>query len=265
MFPTPPAVPRLLPLALAALCATGCAATPNRDPRDPLEPMNRAVYRFNDAVDRHALRPVAVGYRKVVPEFARTGIHNFFENLFLPIDIGNDLLQLKPLAALRDTARLVINTTIGLAGFVDAAQSLGLNDPNEDFGQTLGRWGVPAGPYLVLPLVGPSTLRDGLGEYGADSNYLDPLRDHTPEHERWNAKVLEGVQKRSELLSLDGTLQDAFDPYTFVRDAYLQRRVYLIHDGRPPVADDPYEDPLDDPAAADPAAEEEAVPPPPPP
>jgi phospholipid-binding lipoprotein MlaA len=243
-------------LVLATLAVAGCASVPDRDPRDPLEPMNRAVYKFNDSVDRYAFRPLAVGYRKVVPTPARAGLHNFFQNLSLPIDIANDLLQFKLGAAARDTARLVVNTTLGVGGLFDPAGKLGLKDPNEDFGQTLGRWGVPSGPYLVLPFFGPSTLRDGTGRFAVDNQRFDPLRDHQPEHERYHAEVVGAVQTRSELLDVEGPLREAYDPYRFLRDAYLQRRKYLVHDGElppeetDPYGEDPYADPLDE-AAGD--------------
>lgn len=240
---------------LACLGLAACATPGPRDARDPLEGMNRAVYRVNDAIDRHAAEPAARVYRAVTPGFLRTGLRNFFQNLALPIDIANDLLQAKPGQAARDTGRLVMNTVIGLGGFLDVASHHGMPDPDEDFGQTLGRWGMPAGPYLMLPLVGPSTLRDGLGEYGMDNNYFDPTRDHTPESERFNAKFLELLQKRTDLLGSEALLRESFDPYSFMRDAYLQRRAFLVHDGVLPVADDdPYADPGADPYA-DPAAE----------
>jgi phospholipid-binding lipoprotein MlaA len=241
MFPNPRCRTPLLPLLCAALLVTGCVAVPERDPRDPFESFNRTVYRFNDAADRVVLAPAARVYKAVTPAPVRTGVRNFFQNLALPVDIGNDLLQAKPVAAARDTARLLMNTVIGMGGLFDVASSVGLDDPDEDFGQTLGRWGVGSGPYLMLPFLGPTTVRGGLGEYGLDNNYLDPTRNHKPEHERYNAKAVDLVQRRTDLLGQGALLRESFDPYAFLRDAYLQRRAFLVHDGAPPV--DPEVDP----------------------
>src|SRR5690349_6885375 len=158
---------RLFVLAAAGLLSA-CASLPQgeRDPRDRFERANRAVYRFNDSLDRHIAKPMAKGYVKVVPAPVRTGVGNFFNNLTYPTVIVNDLLQAKLKSFASDTARLVVNTTIGIGGLFDPATQMGLPTGDEDFGQTLGKWGVPPGSYMVLPIFGPSTVRDTVGFVG---------------------------------------------------------------------------------------------------
>lgn len=234
-------------VVLAFCCAaslSACATLPPnapRSPADPLERWNRGVYRFNDAVDRGVVRPVARGYRTAVPAPVRTGISNFLANLETPTVMVNDLLQGKPRAALNDLGRLVMNTTLGLGGLFDPATAAGLDHNNEDFGQTLGRWGVKPGPFLELPLLGPSDLRDGpalvADIYTYPPHYMKPW----PDYGIWAVRV---VDTRTGLLSLDDTLRNAFDPYVFIRDAYLRHRQYLVTDGK--VSDD---EPLVDPDA----------------
>lgn len=223
------------PLALASLAAilllNACAALPpgERDPRDRFERMNRSVYRFNDALDRGIARPVATTYTRVTPQPIRTGVSNFFENLTYPATMGNDLLQGKPLQFTRDTARFIVNTTIGIGGLFDPATPMGLVANKEDFGQTLGRWGIPAGPYLVLPILGPSTVRDGFGDLV--DQFADPknyVKDDPTRYSLWALRLLD---RRAQLLGTDNILQRSFDPYAFVRNAYLARRDYLIKGG----------------------------------
>lgn len=221
-------------LALCCLLVTGCASTPSgrTDPRDPFERVNRAVFRFNDAVDRTVARPVARAYRRVTPDPVETGVSNFMDNITYPIVIVNDLLQGKFAAAARDTGRFLLNTTLGVAGVFDPATAVGLEENDEDFGQTLGVWGVPPGPYLMLPLLGPSTVRDGIGriadEYSDPRNYIE--RDAV----RYSILALRVVDTRARLLDADAALDRAFDRYAFVRNAYLQRREYLVRDGDVP-------------------------------
>ncbi len=230
----------------------GCASVPDDgDPRDPLEPFNRAIYRFNDAADRHVIKPVAEGYRDHVPQPIRTGISNFFGNLQDVIILLNDLLQLKFEQGASDLARLIVNTTLGVAGLFDVATHLDLPKHDEDFGQTLGYWGVPPGPYLVLPFLGPSNLRDTVG-LGGDI-YAHPLFQGlvTDEAASWGAVGLRYIDLRSQLLGATQVIDEAaLDPYAFVRDAYLQRRRNLVYDGNPPP--DPHDDFIpDDNADAD--------------
>lgn len=217
------------------------AARTAADPRDPWESMNRRVYDFNQTVDQALLKPLAQGYVRVTPGPVRQGVHNFFSNLGEVWTLTNTVLQLKPRAAAETLLRLTLNTTLGLAGVIDIATPMGLNRANEDLGQTLGRWGVPAGPYWVLPFFGPSTLRDGLTvpvEWNADP--VQGIAHATP---RNAAILLRTTGQRAEVLgAVDVVEGAALDPYSFVRDAYLQKRRFDIYDGAPP-SDFDYSDP----------------------
>ncbi len=222
-------------LALCALLLGGCAT--NGDPRDPLEPLNRGIYQFNDAVDRGVMKPVAKGYKAVLPQPVRTGVGNFFSNLDDVVVLFNDLLQFKFGQAASDFSRLVWNTSVGILGLIDVATPMDLPKHNEDFGQTLGRWGVGNGPYLVLPLLGPSNLRDTVGlvvDYR-----VDPVYQQDDMADRNTAIVLRAIHKRSVLLGAEDVVREgALDPYSFVRDAYLDRRRNLVYDGKPPKDED---------------------------
>jgi phospholipid-binding lipoprotein MlaA len=236
-------------LVLAVLLS-GCANAPareDRDPHDPFERYNRAVYRFNDALDRNVARPVAVVYQEKVPQPARTGVNNFANNLSYPVVIVNNALQGKFGDAVADTGRFVINTTIGILGIFDPASKLGLERNNEDFGQTLGVWGAGPGPYLVLPILGPSTVRDASG-LAVDSFYFDPMVTEIDTPDRYGVFLLRGIDTRARLLEADRFLEDEFDPYITIREAYLQRRRHLIYDGDPPPDefDDDWNDDWDD-------------------
>ncbi len=233
-----------LGLALvASLSLTGCATGPNANPKDPLEPMNRSISRFNDSLDENVLKPVATGYRDVTPELVQKGVRNVFNNLADIWSTVNSGLQFKG----RDTAesfmRVVVNTVFGVYGIFDVATEINLQRHTEDFGQTLGYWGVPSGPYLVLPVLGPSTLRDGVGTRMDIS--LDAVRnlDHIPTR---NATMgLRVVARRAEFLKASGMLEEAaLDKYSFTRDSYLQYRRSQIYDGNPPEEED-----LPDPSA----------------
>jgi phospholipid-binding lipoprotein MlaA len=219
----------LLLLATALLC--GCATQPGakQDPRDPFERVNRATFKFNDAMDRAALRPVAKGYRKVTPHFVQTGVSNFMDNLETPLTLVNDLLQGKFKATLNDTGRLLLNTTLGLAGLLDPASDAGLAKNDEDFGQTFGKWGVRPGPYLMLPLLGPSDLRDGAGR--VPDSFANPLRYVDRDRIRLSLYAVSALDSRARLLDVDDTLNQAYDRYAFLRNAYLQRREYRVTDG----------------------------------
>src|SRR5262245_38832195 len=212
--------------ALAALLA-GCATTGARTPGDPLEPMNRKVQKFNDALDRAILKPVARGYVKVVPAIVRKGIGNVLSNLALTTTIVNDFLQLKLADTAADIGRFTLNSTLGLAGLLDPATDAGIPKNDEDFGQTLGRWGVKSGPYLVLPLVGPSTLRDAPSLLADSQTDLRVQLDLEPE-ERAGLAVLSVLDERAGLLSLDPAVDAAFDRYAFIRNAWLQRREFQV-------------------------------------
>jgi phospholipid-binding lipoprotein MlaA len=209
----------------------GCATTGN--PQDPLEPLNRGIYHFNDGVDNLIVKPAATVYRGVVPQFMRTGVSNFFSNINDVIVALNNLLQGKFTQAVSDVGRIAVNTTAGLLGVIDVATEIGLEKHNEDFGQTLGRWGLGDGPYLVLPLFGPSSFRDAIGLF-VDFK-TDPI---TYVHDMSARNILWGVRflsRRAELLDTSKIVETAaLDPYEFVRDAYLQRRRSLVYDGNPP-------------------------------
>ncbi|MFO8024185.1 VacJ family lipoprotein [Thiohalophilus sp.] len=223
-------------LLAATLLISGCASTngPADDGQsDPLESYNRAMYKFNDTVDRAVLRPVAQAYKDTVPQPAQTGVSNFFSNLDDVWVMVNNLLQLKFEAAASDFSRVVWNSTVGVFGLIDVATPMGLPKHNEDFGQTLGYWGVGEGPYIVLPFLGPSTLRDTGGRV-ADWEY-EPLQEIEDDEAYWSAVVLRAIDSRAGLLGASRMLEKSgADPYTFMRDAYLQRRRSLVHDGNPP-------------------------------
>jgi phospholipid-binding lipoprotein MlaA len=229
---------------LSLLALTGCATSnAKRDPRDPLEPLNRATYRFNDAVDRAVLKPVAKGYKRVTPQFMRTGVTNFFDNLEQPTVILSDLLQAKFKPALSDTGRFVLNTTIGIGGLLDPASAAGLEKHDEDLGQAFGKWGIPSGPYLVIPLFGFSTFRDGIGSIG--EIYTDPLYYVERDAWRYSLNGVSVIDMRAGLLDTEQALENTFDRYAFIRNAFLQRREYQVTDGAvaPPVDEDPLIDP----------------------
>ena len=237
-----------LVLALgASLLATGCATGPGANPKDPLEPMNRSIARFNDSLDENVLKPVATGYRDATPDLVQKGVRNVFNNLSDMWSTVNSGLQLKG----RDTAesfmRVVVNTVFGVYGIFDVATEIKLQRHTEDFGQTLGYWGVPSGPYLVLPLLGPSTLRDTAGLPVDTSADVVRNLDHIPT--RNSALSLRIVEKRADLLKTTGMLeQAALDKYSFTRDSYLQYRRAQIYDGNPPEEED-LPDPSADPAS----------------
>jgi phospholipid-binding lipoprotein MlaA len=222
---------RVSALSLAVMTLLGCAAAPaQKDPRDPWERMNRTTYKFNDKVDRAILRPVAHGYQKVTPSFVRTGVSNFLDNLNYPIVIVNDLLQAKFLTAGRDTGRLLMNTTLGIGGLLDPASTAGLVKNSNDFGLTLGTWGAGKGPYFVIPFLGPSDVRDGLGRipdsFASPQNYIGDKWVH---YGLWTLSL---VDVRYRLISVEGALDSAYDPYLFMKNAYLQRRDYQLSGGK---------------------------------
>lgn len=217
-------------LSLAFLL-TGCAT--NGDPRDPLEPFNRGVYHFNDTVDKAVFKPVAQGYRAVLPNPVRTGVSNFFSNIDDIFVTANNLLQGKVQTAASDFGRLLANTTLGIGGLFDVATSFGLEKHNEDFGQTLGYWGIGDGPFLMIPLTGPSTVRDAVGT--AVQFYFDPVWNLDNVPTRNSLAGLRIINTRANLLDAEKVLDEAaLDPYTFLRDAYLQQRRSLVYDGNPP-------------------------------
>jgi phospholipid-binding lipoprotein MlaA len=226
---------RLGLLMVVAIHLAGCA-TP-RNPVDPFEPFNRSVMRFNDDLDTAVLKPVATTYRDVVPRPVRVGVSNFFGNLSDVWSTANNALQLKPKLAGEMALRVGVNTLFGFGGIIDVATDLGLERHSEDFGQTLARWGVPAGPYLMLPVLGPFTLRDAITTVTVDMQ-VDPVMQIDPTGVRAAVIGLRLVDLRADLLRVSTVLDEvALDRYTFTRDAYLQRRRALVN--APPPQDEP--------------------------
>ena len=223
---------RLAAFLLAAFLA-GCATTGERDPKDPWEGFNRGSFAFNEKLDAAVLKPVATGYVKVVPGFAREGVNNFFDNLE---DVGtglNNFLQGKPKEGASDLGRFAVNTVLGVFGLWDIATPLGLEKHYEDFGQTLGVWGVRSGPYLVIPLLGPSSARDAPAKIVDPSWYYSTAIDNNPIY--WSLWGLDKVRIRANLFQSEKVLDEAaLDKYTFLRDAWLQRRRSMVFDGNPP-------------------------------
>jgi phospholipid-binding lipoprotein MlaA len=222
---------RLIPALLACLVVAGCATTP--DNPDPWEPLNRKTYAFNEALDRAVMKPVAQGYQKVTPEFAQEGVNNFFDNIEDLATGLNNLLQGKPRQGFSDLGRLVVNSVFGVFGLWDVATPLGLEKHYEDFGQTLGVWGVKPGPYFVIPLLGPSTARDAPARLVDPAWYYSDVVD--PERLYWGLWGLDKVRTRANLLKAETVLDEAaLDKYSFMRDAWLQRRRNQVYDGSPP-------------------------------
>jgi len=221
----------LLLFALSFTFLTGCASVDDKDERDPIESLNRGVYKFNDGIDRALIKPIAKGYDKIMPAPIDKGVTNFFDNLEDVITVANDLLQFKFQRGGSDALRVVINSTVGLLGLLDPATGMGFERHDEDFGQTLGYWGVGAGPYIVLPILGPSSLRDVTGDL-VDSSLFNPIYyvDHIPTR---NTLIgLKGLDTRASLLGASNILeQAALDPYSFIRESYFQQREDLINDG----------------------------------
>lgn len=222
----------VLTATAAATVLAGCATSGN--PKDPIEGYNRAMFSFNETVDKAVIKPVAQGYNYVTPQPVQTGVSNFFGNLADIWTSVNNLLQGKPGDALSDAGRVLINSTVGILGLFDVATPMGLEKHEEDFGQTLGRWGVGDGAYVVLPILGPRTVRDTVG-LAADI-YTDPVRDADAHRGYRNTAIaLRAIDTRADLLKAEDALEAAaLDKYAYVRDAYLQHRRSAIYDGNPP-------------------------------
>ena len=225
-------------IALMAGCAT-TQQTERVAKIDPFESVNRAVFTFNENADEYVIKPVAEAYQFVLPDFVRTGVTNFFSNIGDVFVAVNNLLQGKPGNAANDIGRFLVNSTIGILGLFDVATEAGLEKNKEDFGQTLGVWGVPSGPYVVLPLFGPSSVRDTAGlaldiktDFILNSNQLN-------HDQKVGSTALRVVNQRANLLDASQLLEDAaFDKYSFLRDSYLQRRRNQVYDGNPPLSAD---------------------------
>ena len=224
-------------LILLVILSSGCASINGpTEPHDPFESYNRAVYKFNESFDENVAKPVAEFYKDTIPAPVNKGITNFFSNFDDVIVLVNDLLQLKFEQAAQDFGRILFNTTIGLFGLIDVATHLDLPKHHEDFGQTLGYWGVPSGPYFVLPFLGPSTIRDSAG-LGTDYAYFDPtfnMIEHDPTS--WSLTTVRYIDRRADLLGISKLIDiAALDPYVFTREAYLQRQLNRVYDGDPPM------------------------------
>lgn len=223
----------LLPALVLVLLITGCATSAN--PKDPIEGYNRAMYAINDGIDQAVVRPVAVGYDAVLPNPVRKGVTNFFGNI-ADVFIGvNNLLQGKFASGVSDFGRVAVNTTVGVLGLFDVASDVGMEKHDEDFGQTFGRWGIGSGAYVVLPLFGPSTVRDTVGKV-LDSQ-TNPVANLNDVSTRNSLLVLSLIDLRASLLPADKLVETAaLDKYSYVRDAYLQHRINVVYDGEPPLS-----------------------------
>jgi phospholipid-binding lipoprotein MlaA len=231
---------KLKGLLLATLLGgmlSGCASTANND---PLEGFNRGVYKFNDVADKAVIKPVAGAYKAVLPSPVRSGVNNFFSNLNTFVSAINDLLQFKFDKAAEGAGRFVINSTFGIAGLIDVASMDGIEKRNEDFGQTLGHWGVGSGAYIVLPFLGPSSVRDTTGLV-VDTLAFDPISYVDDPATRNVARTVKLIDKRAQYLPASDLLDEAaLDPYAFMRDAYFQRRNSQIHDGNVPMLEEDF-------------------------
>jgi phospholipid-binding lipoprotein MlaA len=224
---------RISILALFTLLIMGCASVTATNPRDPWESYNRSMSNINDKVDAAVLKPVATAYKAISPPLVRTGVSNFFSNLGEPWTALNALLQLKGEAAVETVMRFSVNTVFGLGGLLDIASDMGLERQQQDFGQTLGRWGVPSGPYFVLPIYGPSTVRDAAA-FSIETQ-ADPISQQTNLTVKDTLTILRALELRASLLRAGNVLEEAaLDKYTFTRDIFLQRRDNLVFDGREP-------------------------------
>jgi phospholipid-binding lipoprotein MlaA len=220
-------------ILIGSLALTACSSVPNKDPADPFESFNRGVYSFNDKVDKGVAKPLAKGYHAVMPETGQIMVSNFFSNLDDVIVTFNDLLQFKLKQGFSDGMRVLVNSTVGVAGLIDVASFGKLPKHNEDFGQTLGVWGVVDGPYLVLPLLGPSTFRDTLGLY--PDSLVSPISNTQHVRTRNQMVFTKAINRRAQLLESEKLLDEAaLDRYQFLRDSYLANRNNLIYDGNPP-------------------------------
>ncbi len=214
----------------ALLGLAGCAHSPPADPWDPVQPVNRAVHSFNMTADEYVLRPIAQGYDQITPEPIQRSIGNFFDNARAPITIVNSVLQLKWDSFNLSLGRFMVNTTAGAGGLFDVATKIGIADPDEDLGQTLGYWGLGQGPYLVLPFLGPSAGRDAVGRAG-DGYYLDPINYIESSAVQYSLQALYVLDTRASFLAFDQVLEQQFDPYIFLRTYYLKNRLEAVHDG----------------------------------
>ena len=236
----------VLTVGMFSGCATSMPAAPKdqRAESDPWEPMNRHINAFNDNLDKVTLKPLAKAYEAVLPTPMRRGINNFSRNLLIPLSIVNNLLQGKLKRSASETGRFLANTTFGFGGLIDVGADMGIDPAREDFGQTLAHWGVPDGPYVVVPFLGPHTLRDAimlpLDLAGDPAFYIK--HDRT----RWTVQGVRMVDFRAQLFTAEALIKDSFDRYLTIRESYLQNRRFQVYDGNPPEDEDFYDDFEDD-------------------
>jgi len=215
---------------LAVVALSACATSQLKpDPRDPWERLNRGTFAVNDGLDRAIAKPLARTYRKVTPEFAQVGFYNFIQNLRGPRIIINNLLQGDLRESGRATGRFLLNTVVGVGGFLDPATAASIDASDEDLGQTFGKWGVPPGPFLMLPIFGPSTVRDTVGLYG--DRYADPVTYIDDDVWRYGFEAARFIARRARLLPASDVLDRSFDRYAFLRNAYLQQREFAVRNG----------------------------------
>jgi phospholipid-binding lipoprotein MlaA len=232
-------VSRVAGVLVAMVFVAGCSSVPKeyRDPRDPWQAYNRAMFKFNTDFDNAFVKPAAQAYQWITPEPVDRSITNFFDNVADATSAVNNALQFKLWRAGTDVGRVVINSTVGIVGLFDVASNLGLPSYKEDFGQTLGYWGIGDGPYFVMPIIGPSTVRDTFGFAG--DVVIDPFFSIQKDKVYWGFVVLRVIDRRADLLAAGEILDEAaIDPYAFVRDAYLQKRRSQVFDGNPPAEED---------------------------
>ena len=221
----------ILSFSLSFIVLSGCTYQNvlTNDEKDPLEAINRSFYEFNDNLDKAVIEPTADGYDFVIPNTFQIGVNNFFDNFQYPVTIANQLLQGNVKLASQDTLRFIINSTIGLAGLFDPARNMGFSKHDEDFGQTLAVWGVGEGPYLMLPFLGPYSLRDLTGN--VIDYVFDPWIYVDGTNRKIKLKAIEGLQDRADLSTIEHELDNSYDPYKYIKDSYLQNRSYKINNG----------------------------------
>jgi len=238
---------KIISLLLISINISACNTLSTNDDikrqmsQDPFQNVNRKIYSFNNGVDKAILKPVATRYKKYVPSVARKGVNNFFGNIGEPLDALNNLLQGKYHRALQSTYRFTVNSTVGLAGLVDVAKKHDVQPVSEDFGQTLGAWGVKPGPYIMLPLLGPTNFRDGIGIITDRFIYSpnDIITDSSLES--LSLTIIDVVDIRSNLIGLDNLLDQQIDPYTFLRLGYESDRINSLYDGNPPSTEEEFD------------------------
>ena len=236
----------IVALALLSACAGNIPAAPKdqRAATDPWEPLNRRISNFNEGFDKVSFKPLAKGYQKVMPEFVERGVHNFSMNLLGPLNIINNFLQGKPARGVNEFGRFLTNTTVGIGGLFDVASKVGLESNPETFGQTFAVWGIPDGPYVVIPILGPRTLS---GAFAIPLNFLaDPVFHADDSTDKWVIYGIRTIDARMQLFKVEALIGDSYDRYLTIRESFLQNRRFRIYDGDPPEDEDFYDDFLEE-------------------